>query len=655
MHALDSVVLVLLVAVITVILCRRFRIPIMLGYLVVGFISGPGVLKLVPQTESTDFLGEIGIVFLMFSIGLEFSLATLRSMKRLVFGLGSLQVILTMLLVMAVSSLLGFPLLASFTLAGALAVSSTAIVSRLMSENNELGSPHGQIAMGILLMQDIAVVPIMILMRTLAGDASSLWVELPLALIKMVAVLLLLLYFGEKLLRPWFNLVAKQEQSELFMLNVLLVVLSVAYLTELAGLSLALGAFVAGMLIAETQYRFQVEDDIRPFRDILLGFFFITVGMKLDLHVLIQHYSTIIIFVLILLIIKALIIYGIAIWDKHSKKNSFQAALYLAQGGEFGFVLLSLALNDKLISPDLVQAGTAAILISMLISPIIIGLTPKITKRLFKSNWEEQSVDLHHVLVENMSKNDHVILIGFGHTGQTVARLLQQENINYYVLDLNAKRVQAARLAGEPIAFGDAKRRDILMAAGLKRARMLILSSRSFKENEHILALVMSIRPTLPVIVRGNTQEQINQLSEKGASSIVSEDQEVGLVLASETMLNYGMPYHQVYKIIRSVRQNKYSAVREMFLGDDELAQAQNDKNLYRDSIQITQNAHFIGKPVTELPLQALRIGLIGIRRGSYSHKNTTENMVLQENDVLMVIGLPAEVEKLRQLILDGE
>ncbi|MBQ9619047.1 MAG: NAD-binding protein, partial [Neisseriaceae bacterium] len=234
-------------------------------------------------------------------------------------------------------------------------------------------------------------------------------------------------------------------------------------------------------------------------------------------------------------------------------------------------------------------------------------------------------------------------------------RLLQQENINYYVLDLNAKRVQAARLAGEPIAFGDAKRRDILMAAGLKRARMLILSSRSFKENEHILALVMSIRPTLPVIVRGNTQEQINQLSEKGASSIVSEDQEVGLVLASETMLNYGMPYHQVYKIIRSVRQNKYSAVREMFLGDDELAQAQNDKNLYRDSIQITQNAHFIGKPVTELPLQALRIGLIGIRRGSYSHKNTTENMVLQENDVLMVIGLPAEVEKLRQLILDGE
>ncbi|MBO7080881.1 MAG: cation:proton antiporter [Neisseriaceae bacterium] len=655
MHALDSVVLVLLVAVITVILCRRFRIPIMLGYLVVGFISGPGVLKLVPQTESTDFLGEIGIVFLMFSIGLEFSLATLRSMKRLVFGLGSLQVILTMLLVMTVSSLLGFPLLASFTLAGALAVSSTAIVSRLMSENNELGSPHGQIAMGILLMQDIAVVPIMILMRTLAGDASSLWVELPLALIKMVAVLLLLLYFGEKLLRPWFNLVAKQEQSELFMLNVLLVVLSVAYLTELAGLSLALGAFVAGMLIAETQYRFQVEDDIRPFRDILLGFFFITVGMKLDLHVLIQHYSTIIIFVLILLIIKALIIYGIAIWDKHSKKNSFQAALYLAQGGEFGFVLLSLALNDKLISPDLVQAGTASILISMLISPLIIGLTPKITKRLFKSNWEEQSVDLHHVLVENMSKNDHVILIGFGHTGQTVARLLQQENINYYVLDLNAKRVQAARLAGEPIAFGDAKRRDILMAAGLKRARMLILSSRSFKENEHILALVMSIRPTLPVIVRGNTHEQINQLSEKGASSIVSEDQEVGLVLASETMLNYGMPYHQVYKIIRSVRQNKYSAVREMFLGDDELAQAQNDKNLYRDSIQITQNAHFIGKPVTELPLQALRIGLIGIRRGSYSHKNTTENMVLQENDVLMVIGLPAEVEKLRQLILDGE
>ncbi len=656
MHALDSVVAVLLVAVLTVIICRRLRIPAMLGYLVVGFIAGPGMLRLVPQTEATDFLGEIGIVFLMFSIGLEFSLAKLRSMKHLVFGFGSLQVIITMMCIMAIGLIQGIPWLATLAMAGAMTVSSTAIVSRLMVGKGELGLAHGQMTMGVLLMQDIAVVPIMILMHALAGDSSSLWIDLSLAMLKMAVVLVILLYLGEKLMRPWFNLVAKQEHSELFVLNVLLVTLGVAYLTELAGLSLALGAFVAGMLIAETQYRFQVEDDIRPFRDILLGFFFITVGMKLNIAVLLDNYGKILSFVFMLLVLKAVIVYVVAQWGKHgSKKDSFQSALYLAQGGEFGFVLLTLAFKDGLIHSETAQIGTAAILLSMLVSPFIINLAPWLSEKIFKSAWDEKSVDLHQILVENMGKDDHVILVGFGHAGQTVARLLQNENINYFVLDLDAERVQSARLAGEPIAYGDAKRKDILLAAGLNRARMVVLTGHAYKESEHILSVIMALRPTLPVIVRSSNEEYIGALDERGAAGIVSDDREIGLVLASETMLNYGMPFYQVYNIIRHVRQDKYSMLKNLYLGEDEIAQAQDTKHLYRDSLQVTANAHAIGKKLDTLPLSRLKIGLIGVRRGMQQIKDFNDDFTLQESDVLMVIGLPAAVKELEEVILSGE
>lgn len=655
MHALDSVVMLLAVAVLTVIVCRRLHIPTMLGYLIVGFIAGPGVLHIISQTEATDFVGEIGIVFLMFSIGLEFSLPKLRAMKSLVFGLGSMQVVFTILLIMGIGLILKMPFLAALALAGAMTVSSTAIVSKMMAGRGELGTHHGQMAMGVLLMQDIAVVPLMILLHTLAGDTSTLWEDLGFALLKMTVVLFVLLYLGEKLMQPWFNLVAKLEQSEVFMLNVLLVTLGVAYLTELAGLSLALGAFVAGMLIAETQYRFQVEDDIRPFRDTLLGFFFITVGMKLDIAVLLDNYIQVFSFLAVLILLKAFVVYIVSRMSQHKRSDSFQAAFYLAQGGEFGFVLLALALKDELIHLETVQIGTAAILLSMLIAPLLITLAPWLVSKFAKKSWDEKSLDLHQMLVENMSKSDHVIIVGFGRTGQTVARMLKNEGINYYALDTNVERVQSARLAGEPIAFGDAKRKDILLAAGLNRAHMVILTSHLFKENEHILSVIMQQRPTLPVIVRSSSDENTRILGEKGASGVISDEQETGLVLASEVMLHYGMPFYRVYNIIRSVRQDKYSSLKDIYLGDDEKAAAQGSKSIYRDSIQLPQEAFAVGKELRSLPFSQLKVGLLGIRRGTKLIKKPEAEFVLMENDVVLVIGLPANVEQLKHILLGGK
>ena len=298
MHSLAIIVVVLLAVVLTITLCRRLSLPPLLGYLVVGFLAGPAVAGLMPQGEATQFLGEIGIVFMMFTIGLEFSLGKLKAMQQLVFGVGLLQVVITLTLITLACSYLTGNLLSGFSLGAALTMSSTAIVSRLLAERGELGEPHGQLAIGVLLFQDIAVVPLLILLPAFAGDRSTLWMDLGIAGLKVVVVMTLLLVVGQRLVRPWFHLVAKQRSSELFMINVLLVTLGIAYLTELSGLSLALGAFVAGMLISETEYRFQVEEDIRPFRDLLLGFFFITVGMRLSLPVLVDQFSLVLLLTL---------------------------------------------------------------------------------------------------------------------------------------------------------------------------------------------------------------------------------------------------------------------------------------------------------------------------------------------------------------------
>ncbi|MBY0345607.1 MAG: cation:proton antiporter, partial [Neisseriaceae bacterium] len=326
MVGLAPVVLILLCAVLVVIICRMTKIPPMLGYLAVGFLVGPAVLGLIARSHSVDLLGEIGIVFMMFSIGLEFSLSKLRAMRHVVFGLGLGQVGATLLAMTGVLLLFGYPFLASFAVAAAFTMSSTAIASKLLSERNELTQRHGQMSMGVLLFQDLAVVPLLIILPALAGEGATLWQDLGLAALKILLALTMVFTLGKKLIRPWFYLIARQHSSELFMVNVLLVTLGVALLTESLGLSMALGAFLAGMLISETEYRHQVEEDIRPFRDILLGFFFITIGMKIEFAVIAHHYGLIFGLLAVLLLVKFLVIVALGKGLDYGVPNSMKTA-----------------------------------------------------------------------------------------------------------------------------------------------------------------------------------------------------------------------------------------------------------------------------------------------------------------------------------------
>jgi CPA2 family monovalent cation:H+ antiporter-2 len=413
---LELTLLLLGSAVLGVVAFRMLHLPPMLGYLAVGVLIGPHALHLADNGPTTHALAEFGIVFLMFSIGLEFSLAQLKAMRRIVFGLGLAQVVLTILITVAAAlaarwlpGLVGISWQAALALGGALAMSSTAIVVKLLTERLELESEHGRRIIGILLFQDLAVVPLLILIPSLARPAEELAMTLAWAGIKAAGVLALLLFFGQKVMRNWFNVVAKRRSQELFMLNLLLVTLGAAYITEHAGLSMALGAFVAGMLISETQYKHQVEEDIKPFRDVLLGLFFISIGMLLNLRLVLENWWIVLLLLLAPVLLKFALIAALAKAFGSSDGTAMRTGLALAQAGEFGFVLLNLASGSRLIDPFVIQLVLASMVLSMLLAPFLIANSDKLVLKIASNEWMLQSLQLTQIASRTMATNKHVI------------------------------------------------------------------------------------------------------------------------------------------------------------------------------------------------------------------------------------------------------
>ncbi|HNX71413.1 monovalent cation:proton antiporter family protein [Rivihabitans pingtungensis] len=656
MHSLAPVVAILLAAVLVVVLCRLLRVPAMLGYLLVGFIVGPGGLQLIADTAQTRFLGEIGIVFLMFTIGLEFSLPKLRAMRHIVFGLGAAQVVVTLLVVMALVVLAGASPLTGFALGSVAALSSTAIVSKLLTERLELNAPHGQLSIGVLLFQDLAVVPLLILIPAFASHSTHLWQDLGLAALKVMGVMVLLFSIGQRVMRPWFHLVARQRSSELFMINVLLVTLGVSYLTELSGLSLALGAFVAGMLIAETEYRYQVEEDIKPFRDILLGFFFVTIGMRLDVSVLTEQFTLVLVFALFLVLGKALLMFAIARLFQYKSGESLRSAVALAQGGEFGFVLLALAGNLDLIAPQVEQSAIAAVLFSMLASPFLIPRSDWLVRKLIRADWMMQAADLHHILVSSMLRSEHVLICGYGRSGQALARLLERESIPVFALDLDPERVREAAAAGDAVVFGDAAKKEVLLAAGLMRAKALVITYSDTHSSIRILQVVQQLRPDLTVIVRTVDDSDIDLLREAGADEVVAEVMEGSLMLASQALMALGVPLNRVLRRIRSVREERYSLFRGFFRGVTDESLAMDDAQQARlAAVTLTPGSAAVGKTLGELHLGALCVQVRTVKRRSARHIAPDLDFELHADDVLVLLGTPEQIATAELLLLGGK
>ena len=656
---LGIIVVLLVVSVGTVAAARALKLPPLVGYLVVGLLLGPHALALAPDTDVTRWLAEIGVVFLMFSIGLEFSLPKLRAMRSLVFGLGGLQVGFTVLAAVAAvlltQDLHGMGWQAGVALGGAMAMSSTAMVMRLASDRGEIESAHGRPVVGVLLFQDLAVVPLLVLIPALAGigadGGQGLTTALGLAFGKSVLVLAIALLIGQRIVRPWLTLVARRKSQELFTLNVLLMTLGLAWITEHAGLSLALGAFLAGMLISETEFRYQVEADVKPYRDVLMGLFFISVGMLLDFEVVAQQWALIAALVVGPMIFKFALISALAKVFRVANGPSLKTGLWLCQAGEFGFVLLDPAGLSGIVPAEILQPIQAAMVISMLLAPFIIERSDGWILRVVRNEWLARSLELHRIAAQTMGSDRHVIVCGFGRCGQNLAQMLDGEKVPYVALDLDPRRTREAAAAGQSVVFGDAARKETLVAAGIHRANTLVITYADRVSAIHVIHTARHLAPALPIVVRSRDDGDLDSLRAAGATEVIPEVVEGSLMLASHALALAGVPLHRVIRRIREVRDTRYAMLRGYFHGSTDDANERGSDVLLK-SFSVPVVAGCVGQHLEALGLIEIGVEVNNIRRGRMQLE-LDQNLVIQAGDVIVMRG-SSEALAIAEELLSG-
>ena len=650
-HLLLHIVLLLGIAVVTVSVSRRMHFPPILGYIIVGIIVGPSGFAWIQNEESISLLAEFGIVFLLFAIGLEFSLSQMIAMRKQVFGLGTAQVLTTGSVVYLIGWLAGLDTNTNIVIAGAFALSSTAIVIKQLTEQSEIQSRHGRATVGILIFQDIMAIPLLILIPALAmsqGGENALAITLGISFLKGILVVIIIHLIGRYLLRPLFHEVASAKSQELFTLTVLTVALGAAAFTEEMGLSMTLGAFLAGMMLSETEYRHQIESDIRPFQDILLGLFFVTVGMLISLDVLIKHFWLVMLITLAIFVIKGIIIYFVSRLFGKTPGVSARISISLSQVGEFGLVLMTLAFTYNLLPVETGNILLTAAVLSMSMAPFLVKFNGKIAKALHKTSYQENHSEIEQTIAtNNQLMSNHVILCGFGRVGQTVSRFLHNSNEPFVGLDMDIRRVNEARAAGESVYYGDASKQTILHAAAIERAKIVIITFSDFHATIKILKAIRQHYPDIPILVRTLDDQHLNELTAAGANEVVPDTFESSIMLASHLLLMIGKPPRKVLKQTREARKDRYRLLENFYPGEDNNQRKQHQimKNIIH-TIILDESAYAVGKQLKEIPVDDLNIQVEAIKRGNVRGEHPTGDTLLKELDHVVISGLPEDIEK---------
>ncbi|CAI8963609.1 monovalent cation:proton antiporter-2 (CPA2) family protein [Pseudomonas sp. fls2-241-R2A-110] len=556
-------------SLVVIALFQRLRLPPVLGYLCVGLMIGPTAFNWVNESEELPDLAELGVVFLLFSLGLEFSLSKMIALRRVVFGLGSLQVLGTGAVLGALLISLGMPTTPALLLGAGLSLSSTAIVSKELSSLGEIFSSHGQNAIAVLLFQDVVAVLLLTLVPVFAGNSDQAWYwALPLTLGKTIVLFIGLLLASRWLLPRLFHEVAAARSPELFVLLALVIVLLTAWLTHLLGLSPALGAFLAGMLLGESHYRHQIEADIRPFRDILLGVFFVSIGMLIDLQLFASHGLAILGLTLGLLVIKGTVVALLVKWRGSDGETAWRSGLALAQGGEFCFALMAQMQVNKMMPADFGGLLLAATFCSMLITPLLLRAAPRLATRLHRKPNEEAK--LAQISALNADLHNHVVICGYGRVGQSIGRALSNAMQPYVALDTDPVRVQEAATNETCVHYGDSRRGELLLAVGLARAKLLVIAVDQSDIALLILEEARRLNSTIPILVRTRDDSQLTELKAAGANEVVPELLESSLMLASHALIMLGLPAHQVQERADQIRHDRYRLLHGFYPGADD-------------------------------------------------------------------------------------
>lgn len=644
----------LVAAVLLVWFFKRIGLPPILAYLATGVLAGSHGIGWMAQTHEIDFVAELGIVFLLFSLGLEFSISRLMAMRNIVFGLGSLQVVVTSFVFIITLYSLSFSLLTSFTIGVIMALSSTAVVVKLLKETGELNQRRGQLAIGMLLFQDIAVVPLLIILPLLAtSDSQSISWALAFALSKGAFVCLLLWAIGKWVLPKVFNEIALVRTDELFVLTTLLVALFAALLTYMFGLSMALGAFLAGMMLGESHYRHQLEADIRPFRDILMGLFFVTVGMQLDILYVLSNSLFIIGALLGLLILKIAVVAISAQLMGERKQDALACAIMLWQMGEFGFVLIALGSQQQLLTSEQASFLIALGVLSMAFTPFLIDKTPFILKRLGVLDraimaWESEPKS-------STLYSNHVVICGFSRVGQTIARFLKPEAIEYVAIESNPILVQEGKAAGEPVIYGHVKQKDILKCAGVERARLVIITFTEFEQTQVVIDAIKQIAPEVKILIRTRDDSQLEKLKELGVTEVVPETLEASLMLVSHVLSMSGVPMSRIVRRVSKERRNRYQFLQRFFTGEHiDGDENSSDRLEYLHVIALPDKAYAVNKSISELNLAKRKVSIKALRRQDREIDAPSDQTLLLANDILVLQGKPRRVERVEHYLLDG-
>src|SRR5574343_518270 len=613
MGALELTLIYLLAAVIGVVVFRSLKLPPMLGYLVVGVVIGPNALALAQNSSGIQHLAEFGVVFLMFAIGLEFNLPKLRAMRRHVFGLGLLQVVLTLVIVTLASlflatlapSLWKMEWQTALALSGAMAMSSTAIVVKLMADRLELESEHGKRVMGVLLFQDLAVVPLLVLIPALGSRPEELFTALLLAGLKATVLIALLLTGGQRIMRWWLTLVARRKSEELFVLN------------------------------------------------LLLGLFFITIGMMLDWHIVFERWPLVLVLLTLPVLFKLVLVAGLAKAYGASHGVALRTGLYLAQAGEFGFVLLTLGAQSGIVPPHLLNPVLASMVLSMLATPFIVMHSNAIVMQLVANEWLQQSLQMTSIARKSINTSKHVIICGYGRTGQSLAHMLEKENIPYMALDLDPDRVRQAAAAGDSVVFGDAGRLQALMAAGLGRASAVVVTYLDVPAAMKVLGHAHSHAPHVPVIVRTKDDLDLEKLQQAGATEVVPEALEGSLMLASHALALVGVPMRRVIRAVQDQRDARYNLLKGYFHGadDDTLEELEHER---LTTVSLPLASPWLGRMVADLNFHAMGVRLASLRRASGKNESVDDALELQMGDTLVLSGNARTLALAEEKLLRG-
>lgn len=555
---LVGILTLLAISVLFVGVFRRLKLPPLLGYLFVGIVAGPHALAWFDNSAAAQLLGEIGVAFLLFAIGLHFSVPRFLAMRNVLLRLGGAQVIAGTLFGALLAWWIGVPPAAAIIVGGALAMSSTALVIKQLTDQFELQTRHGNLSLGILLFQDLAAVPFLVVIPILAAGGDGLGTALVYAVLKGILALAGMLALGRLAMKRLFDEVAAAAAPELFTLTVILVALVAAWITSLLGLSLALGAFLAGMMLSETEYRHQIDTELRPFKDILLGLFFISVGMQLDAAVIPELWPWILLLVVGLIIGKGSVIALLTWWYSGDAVTGLRTGFVLGHGGEFGLALLALALSTGLLSATDSQPVLAAIVITMLAAPLLIRYNKPAVGLLIPSPSPAVG-DAGRIADAVQDTAQHVVICGFGRVGEQIGNLLNAESIPYVALDTRPERVKHAWSMGEHVFYGDARHGEILKAVGLDRASALVISFSDDDAASRILHSARRLRRDLPIVVRSPDDSNLESLLAAGATEVIPETLEAGLMLTTHLMLLLKTPGERVDDLVKSIRRGRYT------------------------------------------------------------------------------------------------